>query len=67
MTTPELPVAADLIYVGEAADILAVSPATIVRWANEGVLTYFRAHPRGRRRFRREDILALLEPRHADA
>lgn len=43
---------------GEAAEVLHVSPKTISRWANRGLLPYL-VTLGGHRRFRREDIEAV--------
>lgn len=50
----------ELLSTGEAAKILQVHPDTLVRWANEGKLPVIRISKQ--RRFRREDVEALLEP-----
>lgn len=43
----------------QVAALFAVHPATVVRWADDGQLPCFRT-PGGHRRFRREDVEALL-------
>lgn len=53
----------DLLGVREAADILGVHPQTLYRWCEEGLIAYVQMTPRSRRRFRRTDVLALLEPK----
>lgn len=43
----------------QAADILGVSPATLVDWADKGYLPVIR-YPSGYRRFRESDVRALV-------
>lgn len=45
----------------EAADVLGVSPATVRRFADRGVLPASRLTPFSPRRFRREDVERLRE------
>lgn len=45
----------------QAAAILGVSASTVIAYADRGVLRSFRL-PSGHRRFRREDVEALLRP-----
>lgn len=42
------------------AEMLGVSAETVSRWADDGVLPFFRT-PGGHRRFRRSDVRSLLE------
>lgn len=49
----------DLITTGEVATILHVTPSTVTRWAKEGKLPSVLL-PSGRRKFRRNDVDALL-------
>ena len=49
----------ELMSVGKAAELLAVSPQTLRRWARQGRVSCVRL-PSGHRRFRREDVLPLL-------
>lgn len=52
----------DLISVAEAAALLpSTSPLTVRRWARAGKVPFIEL-PGGRVWFKREDILALLEP-----
>jgi len=44
-----------------AAEGFAISPQTIRRWADEGLLPGIRLTPSSPRRYRREDVEALLE------
>jgi excisionase family DNA binding protein len=53
-----------LLTTGEAAEILSVSPSTVINYADAGLLKAFRL-PGGHRRFRRSDVEALLDPERA--
>lgn len=53
-----------LLTTSEAAEILSVSEETIRTYADDGRLACFRL-PSGHRRFRREDVEALLDPERA--
>jgi len=55
----------DLIRIGEAARMLGVHPTTLNRWALRGKIRHFEVGPYKERRFRKEDILALLREREA--
>ena len=61
-----------LLKVKEASEILSVHPNTIRVWSDDGLLPSFRIGPRRDRRFRLEDIEALLKqqgsfrPSHAE-
>jgi transcriptional repressor of dcmA and dcmR len=57
----------DLLDISEAAAMLRVSPASLRRWANAGRLRCVRIGGRRERRFRRADLLALLEREGAAA
>jgi excisionase family DNA binding protein len=57
--TPTEPSIADWVGVSEAARILSVSEQTVRNWADEGTLASIRT-PGRQRRFKREDVLALL-------
>jgi excisionase family DNA binding protein len=50
----------DLLTVGEAAQLLRVSPLTIKRWGKRGKLPAIRINSRGDRRYRKEQILWML-------
>lgn len=50
-----------LLTPAEVAELLNVTPTTVSNWARAGRLTYIRL-PGGHRRFRREDVQALLTP-----
>jgi len=49
-----------LLTTGEACRILCIHGNTLRRWCEQGVIVSYRIGPRGDRRFRREDIAALL-------
>ena len=51
----------DLLTVREASSILHVHTNTIRHWSNHGKLPVFHIGPRGDRRFKRKDVLDLLE------
>lgn len=51
----------DLLKVREVADLLRVSPLTIKRWGKRGKLVAIRINSRGDRRYKREQILELIE------
>ncbi len=50
-----------VLTVSEAAAMLNAHPNSIRRWAEIGLLPYFRLGTRGDRRFRREDLERLVE------
>jgi excisionase family DNA binding protein len=52
-----------LLRISEAAGLLGVAPATLHRWAVAGKVPYTTTGARGERRFRREDIQALIRYR----
>ena len=49
-----------MLRTGEACRILFVSGNTLRRWNKLGIITAYRVGPRGDRRFRAEDVTALL-------
>lgn len=51
--------APELLTPGEVASMFRVDPKTVSRWANAGVIPFFRT-PRGHRRFPAAEIRALL-------
>src|SRR2546430_14839626 len=51
----------ELLDIAQAAALLHVSPMSLRRWTNSGRLPCFRVGGRRERRFRRADLLALLE------
>lgn len=48
-----------ILPIGEAARMLGVTVGTVRRWDKDGRISSFRT-PTGHRRFRRDDVLALL-------
>ena len=56
-----MPARSDLLDIAEAAAFLQVSPASLRRWTNAGLLACYRIGGRRERRFRQEDLLAFLE------
>ena len=55
-----------MLRTGEACRILCIHANTLRRWNEEGIIKAYRIGPRGDRRFRREDIAALLIERTKD-
>ncbi len=53
-------VSSNLLRTGEACRILCIHANTLRRWSEQGIVKTYRLGPRGDRRFRREDIAALL-------
>src|SRR5207244_10267933 len=51
----------ELLDIAQAAAFLHVSPMSLRRWTTSGRLPCFRVGGRRERRFRRADLLALLE------
>ncbi|MEE8470004.1 MAG: helix-turn-helix domain-containing protein [Dehalococcoidia bacterium] len=49
-----------ILTVKEACLLLNIHDNTLRRWSNQGVVKPCRIGPRGERRFKRDDILALL-------
>lgn len=49
-----------LLTTGEACRILCIHGNTLRRWCQRGLIVSYRIGPRGDRRFKREDIVALL-------
>ncbi len=62
-----IPQEPELLDIAQAAAFLHVSPMSLRRWTNSGRLPCFRVGGRRERRFRRADLLALLERRWAAA
>jgi len=52
-----------MLTIREASRLLNVHSNTLRRWADQGLVKAYRIGPRGDRRFRREDIAALLMER----
>lgn len=44
---------------GDVARLFNVTPVTVAKWCDQGALPYFRT-PGGQRRFKRQDVEALL-------
>ena len=57
----------ELITLQEACDILKCHPNTLRQWDNKGILIAVRFGERKDRRYRKEDILKLLNQRHRKA
>lgn len=51
----------DLLKAPAVAAILGVTDVTVRRWAEDGRLRHI-VLPSGQRRFRRDDVLAILQP-----
>lgn len=51
----------DILTIREAATLLRVSPLTIKRWGKAGTLPTMRINSRGDRRYKKEDVLKVLE------
>ncbi len=51
---------ATMLTIGEACRILYIHCNTLRRWTERGLITAYRIGPRGDRRYRREDVDALL-------
>jgi len=49
-----------MLKTGEASRILCVHCNTLRRWTERGLVAAYRIGPRGDRRYRREDVDALL-------
>lgn len=56
-----------MLRTGEACRILCVHCNTLRRWSEQGIVKAYRVGPRGDRRFRREDIAALLIEKTKDS
>lgn len=50
----------NMLRTGEACRILCIHANTLRRWNEQGIIKAYRVGPRGDRRFRREDVAALL-------
>lgn len=55
----------NMLTTGEVARALDVHASTVRRWSNLGNIKAYRIGARGERRFRREDVAALLLERAA--
>jgi excisionase family DNA binding protein len=56
-----------MLRTGEACKILCIHSNTLRRWSEQGIIKAYRLGPRGDRRFRREDIAALLIEKTKDS
>jgi excisionase family DNA binding protein len=59
-TTDQITFPDDLLPIGEVASMLQCSVGTVRRWTAQGALPSIRT-PDNQRRYRREDVEALLE------
>lgn len=50
----------NVMSTGDVAELFGVNVKTVIRWADEGKLRYFRT-PGGHRRYRAEDVRPFLE------
>ena len=50
-----------LLSPGEVAELFAVDPKTVTRWANAGLVPHFKT-PGGHRRYRWSDLAPLVTP-----
>jgi excisionase family DNA binding protein len=57
----------NMLRTGEACRILCIHANTLRRWSEQGTVKAYRVGPRGDRRFRREDIAALLIEKTEDS
>ena len=55
---------ANMLTTGDVARIFNVSPQTIRRWSERGIIKTYRVGPRGDRRFSREDVAVLYFARN---
>ena len=53
-----------LLNVSEACQLLNIHANTLRRWSEQGTIKAYRLGVRGERRFRRRDVVALLEQRY---
>jgi excisionase family DNA binding protein len=56
-----------MLRTGEVCRILCIHSNTLRRWSKQGIVKAYRVGPRGDRRFRREDISALLIEKTRDS
>jgi excisionase family DNA binding protein len=57
----------NMLRTGEACRILCIHANTLRRWSEQGIVKTYRLGPRGDRRFRRDDIAALLIEKTKDS
>lgn len=67
MTDPEGINFAGFLTVGEAAELLGVSPSTLRNWDREGKLKATRHPVNGYRLYRRDDLEQLIDRLNAEA
>lgn len=53
----------EILTLQEACEILNCHPNTLRNWDNEGILKAIRFGKRGDRRYKKEDILAIINKR----
>ena len=51
----------EILTLSQAAELLNCHPNTLRNWSEQGVIPCIRLGPRGDRRFRKRDLLKLLE------
>ena len=64
--SPALPAGKQWFTVNELAELLCVHRDTVIAWANDGLLTFYRAGDR-LYRFNREDVQSFLIARRQTA
>jgi excisionase family DNA binding protein len=50
-----------MLTIREVSQILHVHSNTLRRWSDQGIIRAYRIGPRGDRRFKREDIVCILQ------
>ena len=55
----------ELLTLKEAADLLHCHPNTLRNWDNEGILIAVRLGSRGDRRYRKKDVMKLMDEGHS--
>lgn len=54
----------NMLTVAEVAVLLHVHPNTLRRWADKGIIEFYRINSRGDRRFMTHDILDFINNQH---
>lgn len=54
-----------LLTIGQASRMLNIHPNTLRRWSDLGLIRAYRVGPRGDRRFKQNDVEAMLAKRGA--
>lgn len=54
-----------LLTIGQASRMLNIHPNTLRRWSDLGLIRAYRVGPRGDRRFKQNDVEAMLAKRAA--